>query len=660
MHAIVIRHRTVLIFLLLIGMVVYANSFTVPFHYDDYHFLKENLNIKSPAMLLNGIAETPSSLVTGRPVLILTFLVNYQLGGLDTFGYHLINILIHVANAFVLYLILFQHAETDRQRGYSVFGLIAALLFLVHPIATESVTYLSSRSSSLSALFTLASLWTFFRATGDAVRPGYYAASLALFLLALSTKQTAVVLPGLLLLFDFIYVSRGLRPLLARMKYHLPFFLVVLALATLYLPFAVKPEAPRPWSMHILTEFTVLIEYLKLLLMPVGLNIDHDVLPATRIDSLVMSSFFVITALGGAAIALRKKQPAVSFGIIWFMINMAPFFIIRLNDFMAERWVYAASAGFSVALAGLLHTTVSRYRRVGIALTALIIVVAGVLTIMRNQVYADPVALWEDAARKGPDNYRPYSNLARSYRERGDIAMAIRMGEESLKRAQGRVLVKAHINLAAAYSDLGNFAKAEELLLVVESHVTDQYEFHHNLGAINIQRGKFTQAIAHLKKALELRPASPTLLYLIGSSHENLAQGKEAKRYYEQAANSIAQTGPEYINKGVSHFKLGNPDRAMDCFIEAVKADPLDANIRLYLAHRFYSRGAFDQAFHHYTVITKISPGFGPAYAGMGLVMMQKNDFPEAERYFTMALDLLRTNAPEREEILQLLKQVRG
>gem|GEM_PF-490984 len=595
---------------------------------------------------------------TGRPFLLFTFFLNYKIGGLDTFGYHILNLLIHTINAFVLYLIFFRYAETNKDKKYSLKYLLAAVIFLIHPINTESVTYISSRSSVLSGFFVLMSLLCFFRGTEDRLHAGFYIASILFFTLGLSTKEASIVLFPLLILFDYFFISKGLKNLFSRLKYYFLYILLISLLSAIYIHYVTMPmpDAERPWHTHILTELKVFAEYLKLLLIPVGLNIDHDIKPSNFIDGYVVFSLALMLTLISTAIFLKKRWPVISFAIIWVFINMAPFLAIRLNDFMAERWMYIASIGFSIGIAEVLILLSYYYRRAGIAIAAGIIIMFGTLTVMRNQVYASQITLWEDAAKKSQDKYRPYLNLSRAYKESGNLQLAIENAKKTIEKTDADgIVIEAYINLSAAYDDMGEYKKAEEALKLVEKYAADNYAYYHNLGAIYLKMREYERALEAFKKALTLHPNSPLIIYSIGVCYENLSQNEKAKEYFMLATQKTPQNAQEYMGQGIAFFELGDGRKALESFYEAVKADSLDVNVRIYLADTLLGNGYHDKAFKQYLTASKISSSYAPAYKGMGKAMLAKGDIKEARGHFKKALSLLPSGSRERQEVLELM-----
>jgi hypothetical protein len=449
MHSTVIRKRTVLLFLTLTGLLAYINSFSVPFHYDDFHFLKEQLIIKSFPLYLDWITGHFAAVITSRAFLLFTFYLNYMAGGLDTYGYHLVNLSIHIAVAFTFYLLIAHYVNNKDDDRYHAVALLAALFFVVHPINTESVTYISSRSSELSTFLMLGTMLLFFRATEKEFSLLPYSFSIVFFVLGLASKESAIVTPALLILFDYYFVSGTDGNFPSRIKYHLPFWAMMAAGFAFYAGSITHPEMyDRPWTTHLLTEITVFVDYLRLMIIPVGLTIDHSVTESISLDLRVGFSIAVVAGLLLVAYLLRNKNRVLSFSIIWFFINLTPFLAIRMSDYMAERWVYAAGLGFCLALSKLFVDASQRYTRTRIAAIVGIVLIFGVLTFLRNDVYRDPIALWADALKKAPEKSKSYVNLSASYLERGNIDKAIGIMELSLK--QGNRAVATYLNLAIA------------------------------------------------------------------------------------------------------------------------------------------------------------------------------------------------------------------
>lgn len=656
MRSITITTRTVYIFLTLVGLAVYCNSFRVPFQYDDFHFLREQINLKSFPLFFDWITQSYGGLTGGRTFLLFTFYLNYAISGLDTFGYHIANLFIHIATAMLFYVLLATYVDTEKDDQYHVKSILAATLFLVHPIAVESVTYISSRSSGLSAFFVLATMLLFFKATRGAFRLVPYLLSILCFLLGLATKEAALVTPVLLLLFDRYFPSDHKETVRARIKYHLPFWIIIAAGAFGFIrQVIVHPEMyDRPWPVHLLTEGKAVVEYLWLLIFPAGLTIDHGLRESLSFDWPALRAIIIIAGLFFLAFLMRKKNRVLSFSLLWFFVNVAPFFIVRLSDYMAERWVYAASLGFALGMSEALLIVVRRHRRTGIAVILGIIVLWGTLTLMRNAVFQDPLALWADAARKAPEKSRPYTNLCGAYLERGNITMAVQMCSTAVEK--GSDDDETYINLSSAHFYNRDMKKAEAILLS-RSRTSTNSVYHYNLGIIYSREKEYDKAISQFQQVLKKKPNSLAAYASIGEIYLELNDKKKADEYYRMAIQQIPQSGEDYLLMAVGYSQLGQPEKVSECFSRALRTEPLNINIRLAIANEYFIRKMYAEAYRHYSIIARLAPNSSVAPIGMGKAMLGKGDLEEAKKQFTRALSLVPQDSPEREDLLKMLKK---
>jgi len=658
MAEIIIRKRTVGIFLTLIGLVAYFNSFSVPFHYDDFHFLKEQIIIKSFPLYLDWLTENYAAIITNRAFLLFTFYLNYLIGGLDTFGYHLVNLALHIATAFLFYLLLARYVDNKEGDRYHAMAILAALFFVVHPINTESVTYISSRSSELSTLCMLGTMLLFFRATEKGFSLLPYLFSIVCFALGLAAKQSAIVAPALLVLFDYYFVSGKDKTFPSRIKFHLPYWGIMAAGSIYYAGIISHPEMyDRPWTTHVLTEITVVVEYLRLLILPLGLTIDHSTRESVAFDLRVAFSFALITGFFLAAYVLRNKNRVLSFSILWFFINLTPFFAMRMTDYMAERWIYAAGLGFCLALSALLFGAVQRYRSIGIAAVAGVVLFFGVLTVMRNEVYGDPITLWADALKKAPEKDKLYTNLSAAYLERGNIDKAIGIMELSIK--QGNRAITTYLNLATAYYMKDDLQKAEEIMLLLKGSISAEI-YYYNLGSIYKQKKEYRKAIETFTKATENNNYSPAVLGSIGECYKQLGNKKKAAEYYLATTKKIPQKPEDYLMVAQGYFELGEQEKGRESLGQSLRADPMNISIRNIIATTYLEKKNYSEAYKHFSIMAKISPGYAPAFTGMGQALLEKGDRREAGKYFKKALALLPADSPDRKKVQELLDKSSG
>ena len=370
--------------LLLAGAVVavYLNSFRGVFQFDDYNVIVDHAGVHSWNAFLVGL---PRGI---RPLLKFTYTLNWT-SGLGLFGFHLVNVGLHAANAVMLFFL------ASRIGGPSVSrfaALLPALLFAVHPVQTEAVTYISGRSVSLMAFFYLGSLLAYLRGRERGSRFLLYLASPSLFLLAASSKEVALTLPFALVLFEAARRERtGWKEALRAQAVH---WGILAALAVLFLAhsgygrlleacFGIRGSAA-----NLLTQLHGIGYLLSRLVMPHALNIDPDLpvfsgwAPVLLPDALLLAMLLAAGILG-----LRKRSPA-GFGILWFFLHLVPTnsFIPRL-DVANERQLYLASWGLFLAVAaGAELLREKRGARRVAAAAAVLIVALGVLTVSRNAV----------------------------------------------------------------------------------------------------------------------------------------------------------------------------------------------------------------------------------------------------------------------------------
>src|SRR5437870_8963133 len=257
-------------------------SFHAPLVFDDFQTIQRNTSVR--------FGEFYWNLLSARSVLYLTFTLNYVWSGQEVWSYHLVNLLLHLINGLLIFLLgerIFGLVGLDapRSRQYATF---AAAFFLVHPVQTEAVTYISSRSELLSSFFYLAGFLTFVRWPGPKVG---FLCSLAVavaYLFGIGSKETAVTLPASIFLYDFIFLFRAqFKALLSRWRFYLTFVVggagAIYFIATKLLADSIGPNLPGHLSrlQYFLTELRVLIIYVRLVIFPIGLNLDYDIRPST-------------------------------------------------------------------------------------------------------------------------------------------------------------------------------------------------------------------------------------------------------------------------------------------------------------------------------------------------------------------------------------------
>jgi len=429
--------------LVLVGAVaaVYLNSFWGAFQFDDFNVIVGNGTVHTWQAFLSGL---PRGI---RPLLKFTYTLNWT-SGIGLFGFHLVNGTLHAANA----VLLFRIAENIGGPAVSGFAaLLAALLFAVHPVQTEAVTYISGRSVSLMAFFYLASLLAYLRGRDRNSRFLLYAASPALFLLAALSKEVALTLPFALALSEAARGARtGWRDALAAQVVH---WALLASLAVLFLAHAGYGRLLeacfdiRGAAANGFTQIHGIGYLLSRLVLPHALNIDPDLPVYPEWTSALLPEALLLLLLLSAGVCAFRKRALAGFGILWFFLHLVPTnsFIPRL-DVANDRQLYLASWGLFLALASgadLLREAGGRRWVAGCA--ALLVAVLGGITVSRNAVYRSEVDLWEDTARKSPGKARSHNNLGYAYERAGRLPEAREAYLRALAVDPGHALARGNL-----------------------------------------------------------------------------------------------------------------------------------------------------------------------------------------------------------------------
>ncbi len=416
-----------ILFLTVSVLAVYANSFWGVFQFDDYNVIVYNKTVHS---LQAWLADLPHGI---RPLLKLSYMLNWT-SGAGLFGFHLVNISIHTANVIMFYFLFLRITAAvmrgeDRQLHMAAF--IASLFFAIHPVHTEAVTYISGRSASLMAMFYLASILTYLKGVGYVSKSGrillLYIYSPLLFILAVLTKETAVTLPFALLLID--RMRQNEKTLFSAVKKQAVHWLLLICLLFALIAHPNHGRLLefsfdiRSMTDNVLTQIHGISYLLSRIFMPHRLNIDPGLPVVTSWTPLLAAEAALLSCLLLVGILSFKRRQWLGFGIAWFFIHLIPTnSIVPRLDVANERQLYLAAPGLYLSLAyggkrllALLQRKSRVYLKVATAVVTISSIALGSLTIARNHVYRNEIAMWEDTKEKSPFNARVHNNLGYAY-----------------------------------------------------------------------------------------------------------------------------------------------------------------------------------------------------------------------------------------------------
>ena len=538
---------------LVVGLVVlvYANSIDNSFHYDDLHVLVENPHIEDVSLIPSfftdpALFSRDADKGMYRPLLLTSFALNYLWSGRQVYSYHLVNILVHAATSLLVWFLL------GSMNVNGSFRLLGALLFALHPIGTEPVNYISSRSELMVGLFVVASFWLYERSWASGWTA--YIGSVGCFALGLLAKSVAIALPALILVRDF---TAG-RSIMRSWQRYLPYgfcSVVYLVLVSSFLRKAVLDAPVRSWDVQLGTQIKAWIYYAKLLFFPIGLNVHHqffesDIGPVTILFLLLLLSFAVAVSSPGGRRGVRL------FGLLWFAITLAPASLVPLYVLVNDHRLYLPLIGLIIVGSSIPS---AQLRRLQMPLIVLLVLL-GSLVVRRNDVWENEHTLWSDAARKSPyplipvayvhlGNYAKdagrmseavgyfqqalevdpehtaaLNNLATVFDAMGDQARAIAIYERLLHLKKNAMEVR--YNLARALQRSGHSERARGVYLTIPDTSVHFELVANNLGTLHETESRSDSALFYYGRALAVNPAT-----------------KDATENFNRLAQQLLQTG---------------------------------------------------------------------------------------------------------------------
>lgn len=594
--------------LVLSVVLVYAGSLGGPFVFDDVPAIQENPTLRHPADI--GRVLTPpgdeAGTVGGRPILNLSLALNYAWGGTAVRGYHTVNVAIHAAAALLLFGVLRRTLKGLRgetgwvkremplpwpESGDLPAAFLSALLWAVHPLQTESVTYVIQRAESLMGFFYLLTLYAFIRfAAPGPSRRIWAALAVAACAFGMATKEVMVTAPLVVLLFDRTLVSGSFRKAWGEHR------AVHACLGATWLLLAILVEGTHGrggsagfhssagvWP-YALTQCGAVVEYIRLSFWPDPLIFDRGTALVHSLGEALPAMFMVAGLAAGAAYALLRRS-AAGFAAFCFFVLLAPSSSIVpvATEAVAEHRMYLSLAVVCTLAVATLLAFLNRLfpRRAALLLwlcgTAAAVGL-GAATVERNRDYRSEVALWADTARKAPSNPRAHNNLAEAYLAAGRPAEAAREFE-----AADRVdpnYAPAQYNLGVSLLDLGRPADAIPHLEKARAAPRHQPELHRFLGEALEQVGRHAEAADEYQEALRLEPSSAEAAFGLGNNLAAIGRYGDAVGAFREAAALAPESSRIWNNLANALWIAGRRAEAIAAYREAVKRDPGNASIR--------------------------------------------------------------------------------
>lgn len=627
-------HAWAICLIVVLAIVTFLNSLGGGFVFDDQRLIVENPAIRRftdiPRLFSLPYWADQGMDRLYRPVVMVTYALNYAIGGLNPFGYHLVNVLLHAGNSALVYLLLRSLFQS------SVLAFLAAGVFAVHPVHTEAVANVAGRADLLASVGFLGGLLLALKADGATgwCRAGYRAGSVGAFAAALLSKEHAVMLLGVLVLSDLLrHVQRtgglaGAGQALAKtMRQTYPFYLVAFA-AYMLARFLVlgtimhmatysdnNPLLGVEWPTRILTAIAVLGRYCRLLLVPLHLSADYSYaqIPLSRSPSeaaVLMPVFGLLAATAGAGLAWRRR-PVFAFGLVLGLVIFAPTanVLFPIGTIMAERLLYLPCLGFCLLLGAAvteLHAFLPRHS----ASRAVLLVACGALlvfyigrSVVRNRDWQSPLTLWQATVRSSPRSAKARYNLGAALLTRGDF-----VGSER----EIRVALQIHPQAYLAYNELG--------------------------GAL-MRQGRSGEAIAAFEAALRIRPDFAPAHVNVGRLYERQGLGSLALKEYRLAAAHASSFPSTSLHLALASVFFGQGDlgEAERWLTLVIRTQPSSAEAHFDLGTVYRKQGKLSDAVAAFQEAVRLKPQYPKAHYALGVVLAQQGRAQEARQAFEAA-----------------------
>jgi len=613
---------------IVVALAAYHNSLSGPFILDDLKSIEENPTIRH---LASAFSPPTSFGVGGRPIINLTFALNYALGGLNVRGFHAFNLIIHALAGLALFGVLrrtLQSPVLSKRFGACALSLALSVtvIWLAHPLQTEAVTYISQRCESLMGLFYLLTLYCFIRSAESNMPAGWQVLSVLACLLGVLSKEIIVSAPAMVLLYDRTFVAGSFNQAWhRRWRYYLglvcALLLLVPALGSLNQRSAGFDTGVTSW-VYALTSCRSVVLYLKLSIWPHPLVFDYGQLFVRHVGDVVPQIIILVILVSGMFVALWR-WPVVGFVGAWFFGILAPASSVvpLAGQPIAEHRMYLPLVSIVVVV------VVGIFRWLGrgaLPFCVALITVLSWLTWNRNEVYCSAVYLWSDTVASCPGNPRAHNNLGSALDKiPGRLNEAIAQYQEALRL--NRDYVEAHYNLGRALALLDRtpeaIAQYEEALRLDPGYV----DAHYNLGlALERMPGQINGAIAQFEETLRLKPDFADAHFALGSDLQAMP-GRLKDAIVEYREGLLLK--PDYAD---AHFNLA-------CALQSDPAQLGEAAAQYEEAVRL--RPDFPDAHFNLGCILQMNPDrLNEAIAQYEEALRFRPDFPEAHYALGSAL----------------------
>ena len=597
--------------LVLATVLSYSNTFDVPFLFDDGPRIEDNALIRQLWPISIPMENS------NRPLGMVTFAVNYALHGYQVWGYHATNLAIHILSGLTLFGVVRRTLSRSRfantlQFSATSLAFAIALLWLVHPLNVQAVTYIVQRLESLMGLCYLATLYCFIRAQDSPRQTLWYTASIVCCAAGMGIKEVMVTAPLMVVWYDRVFVSKSWRALFRdHRSYYLGLFstwsILVWCMLRTQIEYStgniafVKGLTPLS---YLLSEAGVVAHYLRLSIWPYGQCLDYGWPVAKTADKIIPPALFLGFLFLATVWAIFRHPPWGFLGG-WFFVILAPTSsVVPIIDLAFEQRMYLPLAAVMAVLVLLLALAINylarrhsislpHLRLVAGCLAGVVAVQMVVLTWARNEVFRSEVGIWEDAVAKAPGSARVHNNLGNALFWHGDLEGA---AEEC------RHAIHLDRNFAEAYNGLGNVLRSQ---------------------------GKFDIAIEQYRQAISIKPDYASAYSNLGNALQNEGRYDAAIEQYREAIRLKPHYAEAYSNLACALLHQQQYELAEQTCRQAIRLGP-NADAYNNLGNSLHGQGKTDAAIEQYQQAIRCKPDFAPAYYNRSIAYLKLRRYDKA------------------------------
>ena len=561
-----------ILLIIILGFAVYGNTLNGEFVWDDEYIIENNIYLTDwsyiPKIFTeNIIAGSGRKSLFYRPVQMLTYVLDYSLWKLNVQGYHLTNIVLHVLAALSVYFLL------NVIFGNNRLSLLTGILFIIHPIHTEVVAYISGRADSLALLFMMLCFLFYIKRFGSKNINTYILMVLS-YMAALLSRENSLILPAIILVYHYSF----------KKKIAVNEFCSIVGLAFIYILLRMTvfktllvDDTPSitTLSQRLPGFFAAISQYVRLLFLPFDLHMEYghqlfhwgDIKAILGVAICVSSVVFVLKR--------REKDKIVFFSIAWFFISLLPVSnLYPINAYMSEHWLYLPSVGFFLIAAKSIDSLcgIKNLKMVIIIFASGLVIFYSYLTVRQNVYWGEKMVLYEWTLKCAPDSSRAHNNLGSVYVAENREKEAITLYKKAVEINPENV--EAYNNLGVVYASANRAEEAIELYKKAIDINPSYADAHYNFGVVYAITNETEKAITAYKEAIKIHPGYIEAYFHLGVACDVMNRKEEAVVLFQKAI----ELNPDYVdahnNLGVLYGKMGRKQEALSAYKKAIEINP--------------------------------------------------------------------------------------